>query len=269
MTTHVSATMLTRYASGEDLPSETLWVLEAHLDSCPACREQVGQVTTDPRVTELVQSVRTALEPRLGPGHGRWWGLRHRFRRQMARWAAPAAMPWLLCVLAIPLAAMLLDLNASTDQTPLLLLVAPIVPALGVAASWNRFTDRAHALVSVTAQAGLGLVLRRTLAALIVILPPLTLAGLLVGASPALWLLPGLAMTTAALTLGAVIGVGRATAALAGLWTLAVILPVLARGSTPVPLEPAAAPFWAALALVSAAALTRLRDGYQQDPRHF
>jgi hypothetical protein len=273
MTTHVSADLLTRYASGEHLPSEAIWVLEAHLEGCPACREQVGQVATDPTLPELLRSVQTALEPQLGPGHGLWWGRRHRLRRLLARWAAPAAMPWLLCVLAIPLAAMLLDLSANrgddAGRTPLVLLVAPIVPALGVAASWNRWTDRAHALVAVTAQAGLSLVLRRTLAALLVILPPLILAGLLVGASPALWLLPGLALTTAALTLGAVIGVGRATAALAGLWTLVVILPVLARGSTPVPLEPTGRPFWIALALASAAALTRLREGYQQGPRHF
>jgi len=265
----VSARVLARYGSGQDLPPETVWVLEAHLERCPSCRQRLGGPAADPGVLALVESVRSAVEPRLGPGHGLWWGWRHRLRRGMARWSTPAALPWLATAVFVPLAAMTLDLTSAgisgEDGVPLVLLVAPVIPALAVAAAWNRWTDRAYELVSVTARAGLSLLLRRTLAALLVILPPLAGAGAVVGASPSLWLLPGLALTIAVLALGAVIGVGRATGVLAGVWILAVILPALVRVWPPVALEPGSAPVWAAVIVVGGGLLLRFRDGYQQN----
>ncbi|GAB7039428.1 MULTISPECIES: zf-HC2 domain-containing protein [Catenuloplanes] len=262
----VPADLLGRYATGDDLPEETLWVLEAHLERCPACRAALaGAIEADPVLPALVESVRVAVAPRLGPGRGRLWGLRHRARRAQARWAVPAVLPWLAMTVAVPLAATLLEAAGPGDMPPLLLLIAPLVPVLGVAVSWNRWTDPAHALVAVTPRAGLTLVLRRTLVALLVTLPPVVLAGLAVGTSPARWLLPGLAFTTVVLAAGALVGVGRAAAGVTALWSLAVVVPTLADAGDPVVLDAAAAPGWLVVALAAAAVLTHFRDRYRLD----
>ncbi|MDR7276721.1 zf-HC2 domain-containing protein [Catenuloplanes atrovinosus] len=265
MTGHcVPTDLLTRYATGGDLPEETLWVLEAHLERCPDCRARMAEaIRADPVLPGLVESVRVAVEPRLGPGHGRLWGLRHRVRRALARWAVPAVLPWLAMTVAVPLAAVLLETGGPADRTPLLLLIAPLVPVLGVAVSWNRWTDPAHALVAVTPQAGLTLVLRRTLVALLVTLPPVALAGLAVGASPARWLLPGLAFTTVVLAGGALVGVGRAAVAVTALWSLVVVAPTLADAWDPVVLDAAAAPAWLAVTVAAAAITVRFRNRYR------
>ncbi|MDP9793474.1 hypothetical protein J2S43_001986 [Catenuloplanes nepalensis] len=256
--------LLGRYAAGADLPEETLWVLEAHLERCADCRARMaGAIEADPVLPALVESVRLAVEPRLGPGHGRFWGLRHRARRALARWAVPAVLPWLAMTVAVPLAATLLEAAGPGGMPPLLLLIAPLVPVLGVAVSWNRWTDPAHALVAVTPQAGLTLVLRRTLVALLVTLPPVALAGLAVGASPARWLLPGLAFTAVVLAAGALVGVARAAVGVTALWSLAVVVPTLADAWDPVVLDAAAAPGWLVVLLAATVLLNRFRDGYR------
>ena len=123
-----------------------------------------------------------------------------------------------------------------------MLLVAPVAPLLGVAAVWSAGLDPAHELVVASPRAGLYLVLRRTLAVLVVVIPALTVAGWLAGASPARWLLPCLAFTAGALALGELIGLRRAAAALALAWTAGVITPSVLTARTPVVLEPASLP---------------------------
>ncbi|WP_051797195.1 zf-HC2 domain-containing protein [Catenuloplanes japonicus] len=260
----ISDDLLARYATGDDLPEETLWVLEAHLETCPECRARMAvAIEADPELPALVESIRLEIAPRLGPGRGRLWQARHRLRRTLARWAVPAILPWLAMTVAVPLAATLLEAAGPDDMPPLLLLIAPLVPMLGVAVSWNRWTDPAHALVAVAPRSGLPLVLRRTLVALLVTLPPVALAGLAVGASPARWLLPGLAFTTVVLAVGALAGVTRAAIGVTVLWSLGVILPTLSDLTDPVLLDAAATPGWLAVIVCAAAALTRFRYRFQ------
>ena len=78
------------------------------------------------------------------------------------------------------------------------------------------------------------MVLRRTLAVLVVVIPALTVAGWLAGASPALWLLPCLAFTAGALALGELIGLRWAAGVLALAWTAGVIAPSVLAARTPV-----------------------------------
>jgi hypothetical protein len=106
------------------------------------------------------------------------------------------------------------------------------------------------------------MVLRRTLAVLVVVIPALTLAGWLAGASPALWLLPCLAFTAGALALGEVIGLRRAAGVLALAWAAGVITPSMLTARTPLLLEPASLPYWAGLIAVTAVALVLRRDAY-------
>jgi hypothetical protein len=260
-TVHPAPAVLDRYAAGLDLPADALWAVETHLADCARCRGRLAADTAE--VAALVDQVWARVAPVVAaepPVRRRRWPL-------LARWAAPTALPWLAMTVLVPLAAMLMDLTAGgsgPDRPSLLLLVAPVVPVLGVAASWSGRLDPAHALVGSAARAGLGLVLRRTLAVLLLVLPPLAVAGAVVGATPAVWLLPGLAFVAGTLALGARIGIGRAAAVLTTGWVAAVVTPSLLWSRTPVVLDPAGTPVWAVCAVLAAGAVVWWRDTFRR-----
>ena len=163
----------------------------------------------------------------------------------------------------VVLAAVGLDLADGAGRYPsLVLLLAPVAPLLGVAAAWSRGLDPAHELVTAGPRAGLDLVLRRTVAVLAVVIPALAVAGWLVGASPARWLLPCLAFTVGALALGEVVGLHRAASGLALAWAVVVVGPSLLLAWPPVLLAPASLPGWAAATAVAAVVLVVRRHAY-------
>lgn len=156
----------------------------------------------------------------------------------------------------VVLAALAVDGLAADGPTSFpVLLIAPVVPVLGVAAAWSRGMDPAYELVVSTARAGLQLVLRRTVAVLVVVLPGLLLGGWLTGASPAYWLLPCLSVTSLTLALGGVVGVRRAAVATVASWVVLVVGPAVVVGGVPGVLAPGAAPVWAAVLVGGAAAV--------------
>ncbi|MFE9745020.1 zf-HC2 domain-containing protein [Saccharothrix saharensis] len=250
MSEHPRADSIARYASGDDLPADVLWAVEAHLETCETCRLRLADVAP-PQVTALTAAVWAGLEPTGTPA---------RRRRSFARWATPSFLPWLAMTAFVVLLALAVDgLLSDRSTSSAVLLVAPIVPVLGVAAAWSRGMDPAHELVVSTARAGLQLVLRRTLAVLVVVLPGLLLGGRLTGASPAYWLLPCLAVTSVTLALGGVVGVRRAALVAAACWAVLVVGPAVVVGGVPGVLAPGAAPVWAAV-LVGGAAAVVLRS---------
>ncbi|RKR86464.1 hypothetical protein BDK92_0694 [Micromonospora pisi] len=266
---HAPPGLLARYATGDDLPVDAVWALEVHLEGCAGCRHRLGEAVRaqSPAVAAVVDTVFASVAPAVraepSPRRRRWPAL--------LRWAAPSAPAWLAMTVAALLAAMLLDLAAArVGQTrpSLLLLIAPVVPMLGVAASWTRSLDPAYELVACTPRAGLGLALRRTLAALLVVMPPLAAAGAVVGAAPVRWLLPSLVFVVGALALGAFIGVGRAAAAVTVGWLGAVVAPSLVRSRMPVALDPRSTPVWAACAVLAVGAVLLWRGAFQRDASH-
>ncbi|MFH8284188.1 zf-HC2 domain-containing protein [Streptomyces antibioticus] len=156
-------------------------------------------------------------------------------------WAAGPAVRggWLVAVVAVAVGAVGLAYGAGVDGTrPLLLAIAPVVPVAGVALSYGRHADPLYELVASTPSGGLRLMLTRTAAVLAVSLPLLTLTGLLLPApgtpNAAAWLLPGLALTLAALALAGYVGLRAATAVTGGGWLAAVLVPALTgSGGTP------------------------------------
>ncbi|MFD0199511.1 MULTISPECIES: hypothetical protein [Saccharothrix] len=246
MSEHPTADSIARYASGADLPADVLWAVEAHLETCQTCRLRLADVAP-PQVTALTAAVWAELAPTGTPA---------RRRHRLARWATPSVLPWLAMTASVVLAAPALDgLLPAASSSAAVLLIAPIVPVLGVAAAWSRGMDPAYELVASTARAGLQLVLRRTFAVLVVVLPALLLGGWQVGASPAYWLLPCLGVTAVTLALGGVIGVRRAAVATAAAWASLVIGPAVVVGDVPGALAPGAAPVWAAVFVGGAAAV--------------
>jgi hypothetical protein len=246
MSEHPTADSIARYASGDDLPADVLWAVEAHLETCETCRLRLADVAP-PQVTALTAAVWAGLEPTGTPA---------RRRHRLARWATPSLLPWLAMTAFVLLAALSLDgLLPTSGVSAAVLLIAPIVPVLGVAAAWSRGMDPAYELVVSTPRAGLQLVLRRTFAVLVVVLPALLVGGGLAGASPAYWLLPCLGVTAVTLALGGVIGVRRAAVAAACSWAVLVIGPAVVLGGVPGALAPGAAPVWAAVLVGGAAAV--------------
>lgn len=257
---HVSTELLGRYVLGDTtIGAEAEWSLEVHLESCAACRARVAEVVADtaPDLTGLTDTVWTALTPALvthRPARSR------RGRVWLATWASPATLSWIVsATLVAVIAAALTRIAGWSHSGQYLVTLAPVLPVLGVAVAWSRNLEPMHELVVATPRAGLTVVLRRTAAVLVAVVPMLAVASVLVGVSPLLWLLPCLACVLTSIALGTVIGVERAALAVAGVWFLAFVAPALAR-LRPLPADWGGTPAWAAVAVLAAIVLV-LRGG--------
>ena len=258
---HASPPLLDAYARGvaDCLADDEVWALEAHLEECRTCRDRLSAVVAAraPAVAALVGTVWSDLEPRLAAipplPHRRRWPAR------LSRWTTPVMVPWLAMTVTVTLLALLLDrIGTGTGEAPLVLLLAPVLPVLGVAASWSRGLDPAYELTASAPRAGLHLVLRRTTAVLAVVVPALLAGGWATGVTAGQWLLPCLAFTSATLALGGVIGVTRAAVSLVTVWAAVIAVPALTAGRTTAVLQTAALPGWGlVLALATTVVLAR------------
>lgn len=245
---HASDRLIAEYAAGDDLPGDRLWGLEAHLETCAPCRARLAEVASVQPVVDVVWN-RLQIDIRLpsGPAHP----VPVRSRRKLpwwATWATPVMLPWLGMIVLVTLLTLVFDqIAGSVLDVTAVQLFAPMLPVLGVAASWARGLDPAYEVVVATPRAGLYLIARRTLAVLLVVLPVLGIAGWLTGTALALWLLPSLAFTTGTLALGGLIGVTRAAYALVAVWVAGLVLPTLAAHQPTFALTTGALPVWAGI----------------------
>ncbi|MEU0689987.1 zf-HC2 domain-containing protein [Streptomyces uncialis] len=260
---HASARLIAGYARGDrDLVADEVWALEAHLEGCRSCRDRLADAVDAgaPAVAALTASVWSDLGPQLAaalPAPPR------RRRARLSAWTTPAMAPWLVMVPAVALLALLLDLaGPGSGGVSLLLLLAPVLPVCGVAASWSRGLDPAYELTASTPRAGLQLVLRRTASVLVVVIPALLAGGWATGVTAAQWLLPCLAFTSMTLALGGVIGVTRAAVALVAVWAAVVAAPTLATSRTALVLEPDALPVWGLVLALGAGVVLARRGAY-------
>ncbi|GAB7187275.1 zf-HC2 domain-containing protein [Kitasatospora sp. Ki12] len=272
---HASRRLIDDYARGDAaMAADTVWALEAHLEACAPCRSLLAAsvATGAPEVAALVDTVRAGLEPQLDAAAG----VRpRRYRpRWVSAWLTPVLAPWLAMTAAVTLLALLLDAVASPTSvggaSPASS-IAPVLPLCGVALSWSRALDPAYELTASTARAGLPLLLRRTTAVLLVVLPGLLVGGWLTGTmSAAQWLLPSLAFTSTALALGSVVGVTRAATGLAAVWGAVVVAPAWITGhlSGHLPLapglllQPDRLPVWGLLLALGTGAVIARRNAY-------
>ncbi|RSM42014.1 zf-HC2 domain-containing protein [Amycolatopsis balhimycina DSM 5908] len=250
---HAPDRLIAAYVAGDDLPGDELWGLEAHLETCAECRARLAEVAPVQPVVDFVWSrLADRIELSGVPFHAPQPSPRprrfQRWRRWLVTWVTPAMAPWLAMIAVVTLAAVLLDQiwRAALDVTAVQLF-APVLPVLGVAASWARGLDPAYEVVTATPRAGLYLIVRRTVAVLAAVLPVLGVAGWLTGTGSALWLLPSLAFTTGTLALGGVIGISRAAYALIAVWMAIVVLPSFAQPGQTFALSTGALPVWAGI----------------------
>ncbi|MFE9023873.1 zf-HC2 domain-containing protein [Streptomyces sp. NPDC007808] len=261
---HASMRIIDGYArGGTDLAADEVWAVEAHLEACRFCRDRLAAAASvqAPAVTALVGAVWSELEPRLAasaPVPHR----RHRSAR-LSSGLTPTMVPWLAMAVSVTLLALLLDLvGTGFGEVSLVLLLAPVLPVLGVAASWSRGLDPAYELTASVPRAGLHLVLRRTASVLAVIVPALFVAGWVTGVTAAQWLLPCLAFTSTTLALGGVVGVTRAAVALAAVWAAVVVVPTLATSRTSFALQTGGLPVWGLILTLGIGVVIARRGAY-------
>ncbi|MFJ8843779.1 zf-HC2 domain-containing protein [Streptomyces cyaneofuscatus] len=175
-------------------------------------------------------------------------------------WAAGPALrgAWLVALVVVALGAVALSYGAGLGASvrPLLLVTAPVLPLAGVALSYGLHADPLYEIATSTPSGGLRLLLTRAAAVLAVSVPALTLAGAVLpvaagGPGAAAWLLPGLALTLAALALGSFVGGRRGAAAVAAAWLAFVVAPAAAGGPAGAALMAGASPYFAGPAVQS------------------
>jgi hypothetical protein len=261
---HASMRIIDGYARGDtDIAADEVWALEAHLEACRVCRDRLSAAATAeaPAVAALVDTVWSGLEPKLTTAVP--MPPRRRRPAWLSTWMTPVMVPWLAMAVGVTLIALLLDVagSGSGDVSPVLLL-APVLPVLGVAASCSRGLDPAYELTASAPRAGLYLVLRRTASVLGVVVPALLVGGWVTGVTAAQWLLPCLAFTSAALALGGVVGVTRAAVALVAVWVAVIVAPTLAAGRTTFALQTGGLPVWGLVLTLGIGVLIARRGAY-------
>ncbi|UYQ64352.1 zf-HC2 domain-containing protein [Streptomyces peucetius] len=261
---HVSHELAARYADGS-APEPDAWSLEKHVESCTGCASRVSAMvaagaagpllaelrsgllattgTTAPVRRPFLSGLRAASEAgphaagRARPANPTAIGRARRARavvRLTGTFGHGLHRAWTVALLLVGAGALGLGYGAGfAGARPLLLLVAPLLPLAGVGLSYGRHSDPAHEIAVSTPSGGLRLLLTRTAAVLAAGVPLLTAVGALLpsgagGPGAAAWLLPGLALTLAALALGSYVGCRTAAAVLGAGWLAVVVLPVLA-----------------------------------------
>lgn len=264
MTTwHVADHLARRYAAGT-APETDAWSLEKHVESCAPCARRVtAAVREGQAAAPLLDDIRAAVlatavaegVPAAGAGglrlsgaarwvsgaarqgRGAWRGTAVAHRLGRVLWAAGPAFrgAWAAALLVVVGAAVALAYGAGPGGSarPVLLLVAPVLPVAGVGFSYGRSADPMHEIVATSPGGGLRLLLVRTAAVLGTAVAALALGWAVLPASGGgpgalSWLLPGLALTLAALALGSYVGCRAGSAAVAAAWAVAVTVPGLA-----------------------------------------
>ncbi|MEV0133298.1 hypothetical protein AB0H83_33140 [Dactylosporangium sp. NPDC050688] len=262
MTTHPTLDAIARYAGdGPGLDDAAVWSIEVHLENCADCRARLAGSTTDATRT-LLDRVAAELDRGVAAGPAparlrRPWSVLHQ------RWLVWALLPWLTMTAGVLGCAMLLQ-EVNPQWPSLVLLLAPLAPLPGVAVAWSRRADPAWELIAGTPSAGLTMLLRRTAAALAVVVPLLALIGIRTGDSLALLLLPCFACTAATVAIGGLVGVVRAAAGIGVVWAAAVVLPSVGTGHMSVVLRPGSVPVWALAAVALAAFTVTQADNYRR-----
>jgi hypothetical protein len=259
---HASDELIEGYATGAPVPDQQVWALEAHLETCGTCRVRLAAVQP---ATQLVDAAWTALLPSLDRPPTR----RRKVIRWLSTWVTPVMVPWLVMIMLVTFTAVFLDFTFRFDASAVtgVQLVAPVLPVLGVAASWARGLDPAYEVIAASARAGLYLIFRRTVAVLVVVLPALLVAGWLTGTGVALWLLPSLAFTTGTLALGGLVGVSRAAYGLVAAWVVALVLPTIAVGRT-YAFTVNALPVWASIFVLTTVVVALRRAAFTRLGAH-
>lgn len=256
-TWHLDPVVIDAYADGS-LDDPRAYSIEAHLITCADCRALVAHAFDQARVDELWSTIVAEIDapqPTVIERVLRRAGVREHTARLLA--ATPIlSLSWIGAItIALAFATMAAHLGA-TDRSMLIFLgAAPLVPIIGVAASYGPGVDPSYELGVAAPVQGWRLLSMRAIAVLTV---SIVLASIATVALPSLgwiaaaWLLPALAGTLATVALSTFVGPRLAAGFVA--WSWLAIVTVTARTAA-APLDLFDAPTQIASAIVIAAAL--------------
>lgn len=261
MTTHTWHTdddLLAAYVAGR-LDAVAGASVEQHLARCADCRTAIRGHVDLPALDRTWQQVRTAIERRPLPAPlraARRLGLPEPYAVLLAA-TVSLRTPWLTsAVVALGFAVAAAALSGGTALWPFLML-APLVPVLGVAAAYGPANDPLESLI-VTAPFGRArLILLRAGAVLVACLPVSFLLGLLLPGPlwvSAAWLGPALALVPVLLAVASFVGPRMAAGLVAIAWSGVVLGSLRPFGPT-WPVEATQQVFLLVLALAAVAVL--------------
>jgi len=226
-TWHVDATALASYAEGRCTPVVGASV-EAHLMGCRSCSTELRGLMPAEPVERAWQAIRAHVEePR--PGLVEQLMTACGLSTQSARLlgAVPAFRgAWLLGLFTVTFFAGVAAVFAGDLGLSLFLIVAPLVPVAGVAASFGGDADPAHELVAVTPYSSVRLLLLRTGGVLASSVPITILLGLILPGPAWLavaWLTPALAGIAITLAISPYIGTTTTAAVIGAAWSVGVL----------------------------------------------
>jgi hypothetical protein len=226
-TWHVDATALAAYAEGR-CTSITGVSVEAHLMGCRSCAAALSELMPPEPVARAWQTIRAHVEePRASVVERllRLLGVSTESARLLG--AVPAFRgAWVLGLFSITVFAAAAAGFAGDLGLSLFLIVAPLAPVAGVAASFGGEADPSHELEAVTPYSSLRLLLLRTAGVLATSLPVTMLLGLALP-GPAwiavAWLAPALAGIAITLALSPYIGTMTTSAVIGAAWSVGVL----------------------------------------------
>jgi anti-sigma factor RsiW len=198
-TWHVPDRELDRYVAGTIAPVSAASI-ESHVITCAACRTRVAeQARTDTLVDTTWAAIADAID-RPSSNRLRMLGRLERGRPMMVVTFGSPALRWsgalaLGVVVLLPLA--LNGLGLTGAALTLFLVLAPLLPLAGIAASYSAAIDPAGELAMATPARTIRLLLWRGLTVLAVSVPLVVLAAIPFSAPAGLtlvWILPALAL---------------------------------------------------------------------------
>ena len=191
---HLSEDALRHYTTGHTLPVAGASI-EAHLIQCADCRARLGAGMPRETIDRAWDAIREQVEtprPSLVERFVRRLGFPSESARLLA--AVPAFRgAWLLGVFVVLVFAGVAALFSGEVGLSLFLIVAPLVPVAGVAASFGGDADPAHELITTTPHSAFRLLLLRTLGVLATSVPLTAIVGVVLPGPAwlgAVWLLP-------------------------------------------------------------------------------
>jgi hypothetical protein len=234
---HAGPELLAAYASGS-LDAVNGASVEQHLMRCTACRAAIRS-HVDPHPLERAWAgVRDAVETTSQPMPirlARRLGLPEPASVLLAA-TASLRTAWLAgAFVAIGFATLAVSVAGGRYAIAPFLLVAPMVPVLGVAAAYGPHQDPLESLIITAPYGRTRLILVRTLAVLVSVLPFTALLGLMLPGPPwlaAAWLGPALGLVPMLLALSSFVGPRAGASILTIAWSGVVLLSAREMSST-------------------------------------
>lgn len=225
---HADEALLSAYVAGE-LDALDGASVEQHLARCDGCRTEIRSHVAGPALDRAWSGIRDRVESPAQPllvRAVRRCGLSEPTSVLLAA-TASLRTAWLSsAVVALGFAGLAVALSDGELLAPFLL-VAPMVPVLGVAAAYGPQQDPLEALVVTAPYGRTRLILARTLAVLLSVLPLTVLLGLALPGPPWLataWLGPALCLVPVLMAISSFVGPRTGASIIAIGWS-AVVLP--------------------------------------------